>query len=243
MLQVSTKVEQNAVVLELSGRFDFHVMEQFLSTLEHAESTHLPGHVILDLSQVSFIDSMAIGRLVTTYQRLHEAAIRFTLVGQHGEVDTTLKGIDFEGIVPTVSTVKDALAFPPLQPSQKGAPMTELDPDLSHITMTETMLRFYVFLGQYIDRCLDAEHRRSLPEQEFQQHLGTTHDQVVELLATNRVVKDKAEVEFQQVTAMCQKYLKDPVNADQSRVLHKEREILRVKMLTLSDLLAVFRSV
>ena len=121
--------------------------------------------------------------------------------------------------------------------------MTEPVTNLPHITMTETVLRFYVFLGQYIDRCLDAEHQRALPEQEFQQHLATTHDQVVELLATNRVVKDKAEVEFQRVTAMCQEYLKDPGNADQSRVLHEEREILRVKMLALSDLLAVFRSV
>lgn len=121
--------------------------------------------------------------------------------------------------------------------------MAEKNPNSPHITMTETVLRFYVFLGQYIDRCLDAEHRRALPEKEFQQHLATTHDQVVELLGTNRVVKDKAEVEFQRVTAMCQEYLKDPGSGDQSRVLHEEREILRVKMLALSDLLAVFRSV
>jgi len=121
--------------------------------------------------------------------------------------------------------------------------MSEQDPTPPHITTTETMLRFYVFLGQYIDRCLDEEHRRSLPEQEFQQHLATTHDQVVELLATNRVVKDKAEAEFQRVTALCQDYLKHPSSGDQSRILQEERETLRVKMLALSDLLAVFRSV
>ena len=121
--------------------------------------------------------------------------------------------------------------------------MPEHDPNPRHMITTETMLRFYVFLGQYIDRCVDEEHRRSLPEQEFQQHLATTHDQVVELLATNRVVKDKAEVEFQRVTTMCQDYLTNPGSGDLSRALHEEREILRVKMLTLSDLLAVFRSV
>ena len=113
MLHVSTKVEQGAVVLELSGRFDFHVIAHFLSTLEHTETTHCPRHVILDLSQVNFIDSMAIGRIVTTCQRLQQASIRFTLAGQCGEVDTTLKEIDFEGMVPTVATVKDALALPP----------------------------------------------------------------------------------------------------------------------------------
>ena len=121
--------------------------------------------------------------------------------------------------------------------------MAEQDPNSPHITTTETVLRFYVFLGQYIDRCLDEEHRRSLPEQEFQQHLATAHDQVVELLATNRVVKDKAEVEFQRVTTMCQDYLKHPGGGEHARVLREEREILRVKMLALSDLLAVFRSV
>ncbi len=121
--------------------------------------------------------------------------------------------------------------------------MSEQETQTPHITMTETILRFYVFLGQYIDRCLDEEHRRSLPEQEFQQHLATTHDQVVALLTTNRVVKDKAAIEFQRVTDMCQDYLKHSGREEQQSVLQKEREILRVKMLTLSDLLAVFRSV
>ncbi len=121
--------------------------------------------------------------------------------------------------------------------------MAEQDPHSPHITTTETVLRFYVFLGQYIDRCLDEEHRQSLPESEFQQHLATAHDQVVELLGTNRVVKNKAETEFQWVTDMCQNYLKNPRTGDQPRALREEREILRVKMLALSDLLAVFRSV
>ncbi len=117
MLHVSTKVERGAVVLGLSGRFDFHVMHQFLSTLEQAETTHLPKHVIVDLSQVNFIDSMAIGRLVTTCQRLQQASIRFTLAGQQDAVDTTLKEIKFEAIVPTEKTVEDALALPPWQHS------------------------------------------------------------------------------------------------------------------------------
>ena len=121
--------------------------------------------------------------------------------------------------------------------------MPEPHPNPTHITMTETVLRFYVFLGQYIDRCVDEEHRRSLPDDDFQQHLATTHDQVVELLAANRVVKDKAEVDFQRVTTICQDYLKHPGNDAHAQALKEEREMLRVKMLALSDLLAVFRSV
>ena len=113
----------------------------------------------------------------------------------------------------------------------------------THITTTETLLRFYVFLGQYIDRCLDEEHRKSLPEEEFQQHLAITHNQVVALLSSNAIVKNKAEAEFQRITSKCQDYLKSSDNEHQADILHEEREILGVKMLTLSDLLAVFRSV
>ncbi|MGD9852787.1 MAG: hypothetical protein AB7T38_16160 [Nitrospirales bacterium] len=121
--------------------------------------------------------------------------------------------------------------------------MPEPNANLPHITTTETVLRFYVFLGQYIDRCLDEEHRRSLPEKEFQQHLATSHDQVVELLATNRVVKDKAEAEFQRVSQLCRDYLANPGKPEHLQALHQEREVLKVKMLALSDLLAVFRSI
>ncbi|MDR4494307.1 MAG: hypothetical protein AB7P17_15415 [Nitrospirales bacterium] len=121
--------------------------------------------------------------------------------------------------------------------------MSEPDENLPHITTTETVLRFYVFLGQYIDRCLDEEHRQSLPEKEFQQHLATSHDQVVELLATNRVVKNKAEAEFQRVSQLCREYLAHPGKAEHLHALQAEREVLKVKMLALSDLLAVFRSI
>lgn len=113
MLHVSTKVEQRAVALELSGRFDFHVMEHFLSAPEQAATTHHPRHMILGLSQVNVIDSMAIGRIVTTCQRLNQALTRFTLADQRGEVDTALKDTKFEAMIPTVATMEDALALPP----------------------------------------------------------------------------------------------------------------------------------
>lgn len=121
--------------------------------------------------------------------------------------------------------------------------MPDPDSNPTHITTTETILRFYVFLGQYIDRCLDEEHRKSLPEGEFQKHLKATHDQLGELLTANRVVMEKTETEFQRVIGLCQSYLKAPGSQGHERNLNAEREILRIKMLALSDLLAVFRSV
>ncbi len=50
--------------------------------------------------------------------------------------------------------------------------MSEPDTNLPHITTTETLVRFYVLLAQYIDRCMDEATKRSLPEGEFQKHLA-----------------------------------------------------------------------
>lgn len=121
--------------------------------------------------------------------------------------------------------------------------MTEPDTNLPHIITTETLVRFYVLLAQYIDRCLDESAQRSLPEGEFQKHLTETRTQVTELLSTNRVVKNKAEAEFQRITTLCEQFLKSPADPTLQDSLRQEHAILRIKMLALSDLLAVFRSV
>lgn len=121
--------------------------------------------------------------------------------------------------------------------------MPNPDTNLLHITTTETLVRFYVLLAQYIDRCLDETTKRSLPEKEFQTHLAETRAQVTELLATNRVVKNKAEMEFQRITALCEQFLQSPADPALKENLQGEHQVLRIKMLALSDLLAVFRSV
>ena len=118
---------------------------------------------------------------------------------------------------------------------------TESQP--SHITTTETLVRFYVFLDQYIDRCLNETTRESPPEHEFQRYLNETHAQITELLETNRVVKNKAESEYQRITGLCEKFLSNPDDEATIAVLKQEHEVLRIKTLALSDLLAVFRSV
>lgn len=116
-MHVKTEVHPEAVVLHLEGRFDFHAMDTFLAALSQAETLPHSSHIILDLHQLTFIDSMAIGRLVGTRRRLQRDSIRFTLAGQTGYVDTALKEIKLETMIPTVNSVKEGLALPPLKGS------------------------------------------------------------------------------------------------------------------------------
>ena len=111
------------------------------------------------------------------------------------------------------------------------------------IQITETVLRLYVLLNQYLDRCHDHAAKEAFPESEFQEHLQTTRAKAAELLATNRVVKEKVAVESERILQLGSDCVAQASEKGLKDQFAKEREILRMKALTISDLLAVFRSV
>ncbi len=112
-----------------------------------------------------------------------------------------------------------------------------------HIQITETMVRLYVFLSQYLDRCLDEAVRNSFPEADLQAHLSDTRAKVMEILTVNPVVKRKVAEECDRVLVVGASCLK--TGGSQSTVTDMakgERAILKNKTIALSDLLAVFRA-
>jgi hypothetical protein len=113
----------------------------------------------------------------------------------------------------------------------------------NHIEITETLVRLYVFLAQTLDRCLDQAQRESFPEKDHQAFLSEARNQMREILKVNRVVKDKVEAEYSQVLALAESYLrKSEKPKDALQQIKHERDILKIKLAALSDLLAVFRA-
>lgn len=112
-----------------------------------------------------------------------------------------------------------------------------------HIEVTETLVRLYVFLAQYLDRCLDKAARESFPEKDLQAHLSATRGELSKMLAINRVVKDKVEQECERVLSLGADCLKGgAAKAGAVDQLKAERQALQNKTIALSDLLAVFRA-
>ena len=112
-----------------------------------------------------------------------------------------------------------------------------------YIEITETFVRLYVFLAQSLDRCLDKTQRESFPEKEHQAFLADTRNKLMEVLRVNPVVKGKVEEESHRVLALVSSYLQPssdkPASLEQIKA---ERTILQIKLMALSDLLAVFRA-
>lgn len=113
----------------------------------------------------------------------------------------------------------------------------------SHIEITETLVRLYVFLAQTLDRCRDEAARRAYPEQELQGHLASTRAEMMDILSVNGVVKAKVEEECHRVLALSAACLTTgPANTAVMGEWHAERAVLKHKTMALSDLLAVFRA-
>lgn len=113
----------------------------------------------------------------------------------------------------------------------------------SHIEITETLVRLYVFLAQTLDRCLNEAARRTYPEQELQLHLASTRAEIMKILSVNRVVKDKVEQECHRVLALSAACLTNgSAKTAAMGELNGERAVVKNKTMTLSDLLAVFRA-
>ena len=112
-----------------------------------------------------------------------------------------------------------------------------------YIGITEVLVRLYVFLTQYLDRCLDEAARKAYPDEELHAHLSTTRATMADILAVNPVVKSKVEKECKDVLALGAAILRGGHERTAAmEPMQAQRAILRNKTIALSDLLAVFRA-
>lgn len=114
----------------------------------------------------------------------------------------------------------------------------------SHIDVTDSLVRLYLFLAQTIDQSLSEAARINYPEAELQSHLASTRADVLDRLAVNQLVKAKVERECHRVQSLIMTSLADgAAKAAALDELKAERAVLKHKTMALSDLLAVFRAV
>ena len=113
----------------------------------------------------------------------------------------------------------------------------------SHIDITDTLARLYLFLAQSMDRCVDEEARINYPEDELQAHLASTRVAVLDMLAGNRVVKAKVQQECNRIGSLVTACLMGGASREVAlEELQAERATVKHKIMALTDLLAVFRT-
>jgi hypothetical protein len=111
------------------------------------------------------------------------------------------------------------------------------------LDVAAALVRLYVFLTQYLDRCFDEAARKSYPDAELQAHLAETRRQLMDILSVNPVVKKKLGEECDRILALGASCLKGGTgNAKTRETIQAERAVLKNKTMALSDLVAVYRA-
>jgi hypothetical protein len=113
----------------------------------------------------------------------------------------------------------------------------------TYIDVAAAMVRLYVFLDQYLDRCFNEAARKSYPDADLQHHLTTTRTELMEILAVNPVVRRNLSEECDRILTLGASCLQAG-SADRAlnEQVQAERATLRNKTRALSDLVAVYRA-
>lgn len=102
-MNATQEIKDKAVVVYLSGRFDFGARKTFKDAMNEAMKEDLP--IILDFKQVSFVDSSALGLLVIAHQTLKGKKIPFSLVNPQTYVQQVLDLANVAKMIPIKQTM------------------------------------------------------------------------------------------------------------------------------------------
>ena len=117
-MNITQKVSDGHVFVHMEGRFDFGTRKTFKEAMDQAIKEGMP--VVLDLGQVTFVDSSALGLLVISHQNLKNKKIPFSLVNPQTYVQQLLDLANVAKMIPIYRTCDD---IPKGQAVSSGAPV------------------------------------------------------------------------------------------------------------------------
>ena len=98
---------QDHHVLRLAGEVDAYTVGEFREALAAIEDVHW---LIVDLSEVPFMDSAGLGALIGGIRRVREAEGDVAVVSTTAGLNRLLHTTGFDRIVPVTESLDDALA-------------------------------------------------------------------------------------------------------------------------------------
>ena len=87
--------ENNRALVRLSGRFDFNTHREFRNAVEPLAGDATVTQVVIDFTDVEYLDSSALGMLLMLRDRMNSAKKGLTIAGVHGNVKQVLEIANF----------------------------------------------------------------------------------------------------------------------------------------------------
>ncbi len=109
-MAVSARNIENAVVLDLSGRFDAAAKQDVQHAIDEAMDTDA-SHLILNLAGVPLVDSAALGLLVVNHNKFKEKGGKLSLVNPQPEVRLILDMVAMPKLIPSFNSIEEAITL------------------------------------------------------------------------------------------------------------------------------------
>ena len=110
-MHITEHIHDGVWILKVSGRFNFYSRKTFQAVMRNAERGST-DHVIIDLSQVDFVDSVGIGLLALAQARLALQGMVMSLVGPRPAVKNILDVANIPKLIPIYKTEAEAIGLP-----------------------------------------------------------------------------------------------------------------------------------
>lgn len=107
-LSISKDDLDGVAVVHVGGDLDVYTAPRLKEALDDVMAAG--GHLVLDLSEVHFIDSTALAVLVTAYQEARGASAGFRLVVDDPYLLKIFRITGFDGLFPIFAQVNEAVA-------------------------------------------------------------------------------------------------------------------------------------
>ena len=111
LMHIAEHFLDHNLVLKVSGRLNLYSRKIFQAVMKNAESSNTEC-VVLDLSEVDYLDSVALGLLVLSQANLSVIGIPMCLVGPQNGVREVLEISNIGKIIPVYQTIEEAIGSP-----------------------------------------------------------------------------------------------------------------------------------
>lgn len=108
-MRITERPFRSAMVLSLANEFSYATRKQFSSAIDKLKQSNCT-HVILNLQEVTFVDSAAIGLLALTAQQLKAENRKLSMVSPVGTVKQILELANLHKMIPVYASEETAVS-------------------------------------------------------------------------------------------------------------------------------------
>jgi anti-anti-sigma factor len=94
-MQIKVSIDNNVATVAMNGRFDFNGHREFRAASEEALRAQDVGEINIDLDNVEYLDSSALGMLLLLREKANSASRKLVLSNCKGIVQQVLEVANF----------------------------------------------------------------------------------------------------------------------------------------------------